>query len=80
MKLTRENLRVLFVALTKTHDDEVDCDHCLSYLAALAEREITGKPICEELMQIEKHIDLCADCCEEFNLLTESILLAMEAA
>ncbi|MBK7749793.1 MAG: hypothetical protein IPP57_11845 [Candidatus Obscuribacter sp.] len=80
MNLSRENLRVLFVALTKTHDDEVDCDHCESYLAALAESEIAGEPICEELLQVEKHIDLCADCCEEFNLLTESILLAMKAA
>lgn len=80
MKLNRKNLTVLFVALTKTHNDEVDCDQCAEYLAELAEREIAGEAVSEDLNQIQKHLDLCADCYEEFGLLRESIVLALKAA
>jgi DNA-directed RNA polymerase subunit RPC12/RpoP len=80
MKLTKGNLAVLLIALSKTSTDEVDCDYCQNHLATLAESKIAGVHIDKELLPVEKHIDLCADCSEELKLLIESILIALKAA
>ena len=73
MQLTNDKLQILIQALVKTRDDEVDCDYCAEYLAEFAEIKLAGKSVPEALAVIDRHLDLCGDCAEEFALLKVSI-------
>ena len=80
MLLTREKMRLLLTALSKTRDDEVDCDHCAEFMAEFAEVKLAGVSVSDALQAIEQHLDLCGDCSEEFELLKESILSVSDTA
>jgi DNA-directed RNA polymerase subunit RPC12/RpoP len=81
MILTRKSLAILLAALSKTNDDEVDCEYCQNFLAAVAESKISETCFDDpELLPIERHLDVCADCSEELELLIQSILIALKAA
>lgn len=69
MKLTREILDRLAQSLAATHPEEIDCDEWLSRVGRLLEIVQRREPVPEELAPVLHHIELCAECDEEFKLL-----------
>lgn len=59
------------VGLTK--DREINCEQCLALVAEFAEQELTGKSISEGLKAVEHHLEICAECREEYQTLQKAL-------
>ncbi len=73
MALAPEQIRRLLGFLVETHENEIDCDRCLEYLAEFAELNLSGRDIPDALEIIDRHLRACADCSEEFRLLRQAL-------
>ena len=73
MALSREQLEALIRMLAQTRPQEATCDECFKEMARFAENEVRGKSVPESLRAIEHHLDLCAECREEYNALIAAI-------
>lgn len=73
MKLTREILDRLAQSLVATHPEEIDCDEWLARVGRLLEIVQGGEPVPAELAPVLHHIELCAECDEEFQLLLAAL-------
>lgn len=51
---------------------ELGCDDCFEFLAAYAERVLSGE-VPESMKSIEEHLERCPCCTEELNLLLEAL-------
>jgi hypothetical protein len=76
MHLQPTQLKSLVEALALTRDDEIDCGQCFEYLAEFAELKLAGRTVSDALQIIDRHLQLCGDCAEEFELLKESLRTA----
>lgn len=74
MGLSRKEIDALVKAVSLTRSNELDCDQCLNDLAEFAETKLTGKSIRDGLEAVSHHLDVCAECHEEF----EAILVALK--
>ena len=61
--------------LTKTHDQEMDCEEVYELLDQFVEAKVRGEDISEAMPLILRHLDLCRDCLEEY----EALLRVIEA-
>ncbi len=73
MKITREILDRLAQSLVATRPEEIDCDEWLSRVGRLLETVQRGEPVPAELAPVLHHIELCAECDEEFQLLLAAL-------
>ena len=64
--------------LAATQPVELTCDEVLRLMGACAEAELRGEKHAEMVPLFEKHIEMCADCREEFEALLR-ILRAQQA-
>ena len=75
MDLSREHAEIVLKMLAETNDNEADCGYCLNHLAEYVETKLTGKTIGESLGLVEAHLEICVECCEEF----EALYIALSA-
>jgi hypothetical protein len=68
----------LMQQLAMTQDVELSCDEVLALMGACAEAELRGEDHARLVPLFEKHIEMCADCREEFEGLLR-ILRAQQA-
>lgn len=73
MNLTPRQIEGLVSAIGLTRDAEIDCDECLSRIAEFAEHELTGMPTPEVMADLVRHLNLCAECGEEYEELKKAI-------
>lgn len=73
MKLTKDLLKKLINAASKTRDDEIGCDECFEKLHEFAELKLKGKSPEQAMPLVEDHLKRCGDCKEEFEMLLESL-------
>lgn len=73
MKLTRELQERLTHSLVATRPEEIDCDEWLSRVGRLLEIVQRGEPVPADLAPVLHHIELCAECNEEFQLLLAAL-------
>lgn len=71
MKLSKEQISGLLIALKHTHEDELNCEQFLSKMAELAESDMAKVQACSELQKAVKHVALCPECREEFEMLQD---------
>jgi hypothetical protein len=64
--------------LAATQPDELTCDEVLRLMGACAEAELRGENHAQLVPLFERHIEMCADCREEFETLLR-ILRAQQA-
>ena len=75
MKLSSETIRNMMNSIRSTQEKELTCDHCYDELDQFIEMKLSGKNA-EEAMPLDKeHLDRCAACREEYEVL----FLALEA-
>ncbi len=73
MALSPTEIRGLLGWIGLTRESEIDCDQCLDKVAEFAERELTGRTIPESLESVSHHLQLCADCREEYEALQRAL-------
>jgi hypothetical protein len=73
-RLTLKEARDLFEALWATRDVEIGCDDCLMQVASYCETELAGKEVPEALRLVREHLEICAECHEEYQALLSALL------
>ena len=68
-KLSPEALRKMMQQLEDTQDVELSCDEVLTLLDQFAEAYLRGEDVARVLPLVQHHLDMCADCREEFEAL-----------
>jgi hypothetical protein len=74
--LPPEALAALIEQLEKTQEVELSCDEVLALLDQFAEAHLRGEDAARLLPLVQHHLDMCADCREEF----EALLRILQAA
>jgi len=69
MKLTPAQIESLIAGLKRTREEELNCNECLAHLAEFAELELNNVTIPEALLLVRQHLELCAECQEEYEVL-----------
>ncbi len=75
MQLETESLTKIVNKIIATRPDEIDCDTCYSELDNFVDMLREGKKAEEVKPLVQHHLNMCNDCCEEF----EALLLALDA-
>ncbi len=70
---TPEMMQGLINMLAMTDPDEVDCDEVFTVLAEFAEMKKQGEDVNQFMPLIQKHLDLCPDCREEYEVLIDTL-------
>ena len=71
--LTSEQIKELVRAIEQTHEHELSCRECQSFVAEFADHQLAGLPLDDVLKRVEQHLALCPECREQFSAL-EKIL------
>lgn len=75
MKLSTETIKKMMKSIQSTRDEELTCGHCYDELDRFIEMKLLGKNAEEAMPLVVEHLDRCAPCREEYEVL----LLALEA-
>jgi hypothetical protein len=75
MNNSDELLKGIMHILTKTHDQEMDCNEVYEVIDQFVDAKVRGEDVSEVMPLVLRHLDLCRDCLEEF----EALLRVIEA-
>ena len=73
MKLSSETIRKMMQSVKSTRDEELTCGHCYDELDHFIEMQLSGKKPSEAMPLVQQHLDRCAACKEEYEVLLEAI-------
>lgn len=59
--------------VTLTADEEIDCTTCLDLVPAYVEQEFSGADVAVAMEPLSRHLALCRDCYEEYELLRDLV-------
>ena len=72
-QLPNEAILGFLRVLEETDDEELSCDEIFNKLDEYVEREVDKKDAAHLMPLIREHLDLCPDCCEEYEVLLDVI-------
>jgi hypothetical protein len=70
---TPEVMEGMLKMLADTSQDEISCDQVLEVLAEYAEMAQRGEDVVHLLPLVQQHLELCADCHEEYEILLRAL-------
>lgn len=70
LTLTETELSLLLALVSRTRDDELTCDEFLMHAGMLAEGSIADEA---QLLRLQQHLEICADCPEEYLALLNAL-------
>jgi hypothetical protein len=73
MKLSTETIRKMMNSIRMTHDKELTCGHCYDELDEFIEMKLRGLNAEEAKPLVKEHLDRCAACREEYEILLEAL-------
>ena len=73
-QLTVKEARDLCETVLATRDVEIGCDDCLMQVARYCETELAGKEFPKALRLVREHLEICAECHEEYQALLSAML------
>jgi len=73
MGLSKREVDDLLEALSLTKAEELTCGDCLKLVAEFAESSLAGKSPSESLQAVKHHLDICAECREEYEALLTAL-------
>ena len=73
MKLSSETIRKLMHMIRNTRDEELTCGHCFDELDEFIEIKLRGLNADEAMPLVKDHLDRCAACREEYEILLEAL-------
>jgi hypothetical protein len=73
MKPDPEKYRDLARFLLKTRPDEMTCEEWLHQVGEYADAVLAGRPIPPSLHEVQRHMEICPECAEEFCALLAAL-------
>jgi hypothetical protein len=73
MKPDLEKYRDLARFLLKTRPDEMTCSEWLDCVGEYAEAVLAGRPAPPCLAEVERHMEICPECAEEFRAILAAL-------
>jgi hypothetical protein len=70
-----ELIKGILELLTKTHDEEMDCEEVFEVIYQFVDAKVRGEDLSEVMPLILRHLELSRDCLEEY----EALLRVIEA-
>lgn len=70
-QLPDELIESLIRSLEHTHEQECTCDEVFAVVDQYAEAEIHGDDAARLMPLIKQHMELCHNCCEEYEALLD---------
>ncbi len=64
-----EVIQKVLTMLSETREEELTCDQVFAALDQFAELEARGENVDELMPLIQHHLNMCADCMEEYKVL-----------
>lgn len=55
--------------LENAREEDISCKHVFSQLDQYVEKEVNGKDAARLMPLLREHLDICEDCCEEYEAL-----------
>lgn len=73
MALTSEQISHLVAMVITVQPDDVDCEVCFGRVAEFAQLQLTGGSLDEGLRAIERHVQQCPCCRDEYQALLDGL-------
>ncbi len=73
MKLDSDQYEKLARVLHKTRPEEMICKDWLDHLAKYTDHVLAGRSIPPSLAEVERHMEICPECTEEFCAIVASL-------
>ena len=73
MKLSSETIRKMMTSVRSTREEELTCGHCYDELDMFIEMKLSGKNAEEAMPLVNEHLDRCAGCREEYEVLLQAL-------
>ena len=73
MALTQNQINSLMDMVITTEPDQTDCDGCLGQIAEFADVHLSTKEVPEAMLVIQRHLEQCLCCKDEFNALLKGL-------
>ncbi|MBI5823348.1 MAG: hypothetical protein HZB18_04920 [Chloroflexi bacterium] len=67
-------MQKMMAMLSNTQDVELTCDEVFAVLDQFAELAAQGEDVSELMPLVQRHLDMCEDCREEYKVLEKIIL------
>ena len=71
MSLDHKQIQKLIQLIAETQDHELDCDEFTHFLAVWGEKVIGGEAVSSANSAIRQHLDICAECRAEFQMMLD---------
>ncbi len=75
-----EELKKLLIQLESTQEDELACDEVLAVVDQFAEAYLRGEDVARWMPLVQHHLEMCADCHEEYDALVRILRAAPSPA
>lgn len=73
MVLSNEQINNLLGLVSSVESDGLDCDGCFGQIAEFAEIHLSAQQVPEAMKAVERHLQQCVCCKDEFNALLEGL-------
>ena len=73
MTLSSDQIQKLLGLVASAQDDELDCDGCFSKVAEFAEAQLADQPLSSAMKAVERHLQSCPCCADEFAALLDGL-------
>ena len=70
-ELPQETVLGIIRVLDSVPDEEISCDELYARLDEYVDREVDRKDAAQIMPVIREHLDLCPECCEEYEALLD---------
>lgn len=57
--------------ISKTQEEEISCSECFDLVSHFVEIDVAGEDAVAQMPQLKQHLDQCAVCREEYEILRE---------
>jgi hypothetical protein len=73
MDNSNELIKGILETLTRTHEEEMDCDEVYEVIDQFVDAKVRGEDVSEVMPLVLRHLQLCRDCLEEYEALLRVI-------
>ena len=73
MELSSETIRKMMNSIRLTHENELTCGHCYDELDKFIEMKLDGLNAEEAMPLVKEHLERCAACREEYEILLKAL-------
>ena len=70
-EIPRPLVEWMITSLEKTWEQELSCDDVFALLDQYAELHMRGEDTAELMPMLKQHLDVCRECCEEYDALVD---------